>query len=51
MLVAHHSSLLRFWWRTTPTRGRVLAPVVAAGLGLRLCLMVLRRALFGRSAN
>ena len=51
MLAAHHSSLLRFWWRTTPGAGRLLAPAVIAGLGLRLGLMVVRRALFGRSAN
>jgi N-acetylglucosaminyl-diphospho-decaprenol L-rhamnosyltransferase len=48
MLSAHHSSLLRFWWRTTPGPGRLLAPVVVVGLGLRLALMVAKRALLGR---
>ncbi len=51
MLAAHHSSLLRFWWRTTPWLGRLLAPAVVAGLGLRLAVMVTRRALSGRRGN
>jgi N-acetylglucosaminyl-diphospho-decaprenol L-rhamnosyltransferase len=47
MLAAHHRSLLRYWWRTTPGPGRLLAPVVAAGLALRLGLMAAKRVLAG----
>jgi N-acetylglucosaminyl-diphospho-decaprenol L-rhamnosyltransferase len=49
MLAAHHVSLLRFWWRTTPGAGRLLAPAVVAGLGLRLGLMAAKRARVGRA--
>jgi N-acetylglucosaminyl-diphospho-decaprenol L-rhamnosyltransferase len=45
MLAAHHRSLMRYWWRTTSGPGRLLAPVVAAGLALRLVLMAARRAM------
>lgn len=45
MLAAHHRSLFQYWWRTTPPRGRVLAPVVVVGLLLRLGLMAARRTL------
>lgn len=38
MALAHHRSLLRFAFRTTPGVQRVLLPVVAAGLGVRLLL-------------
>jgi N-acetylglucosaminyl-diphospho-decaprenol L-rhamnosyltransferase len=39
MIAAHHRSLLRFWWRSTPAGRRLLlAPFVTAGLGLRLLL-------------
>jgi N-acetylglucosaminyl-diphospho-decaprenol L-rhamnosyltransferase len=45
MLAAHHRSLMRYWWRTTSWPGRLLAPVVAGGLLLRLALMAARRGL------
>jgi N-acetylglucosaminyl-diphospho-decaprenol L-rhamnosyltransferase len=47
MLAAHHRSLLRYWWRTSSGRERLLAPVVATGLAVRLGVMVSRRALTG----
>lgn len=46
MLAAHHRSLLQYWWRTTPPRGRWLLPIVALGLAVRLFLMVLRQLAF-----
>jgi N-acetylglucosaminyl-diphospho-decaprenol L-rhamnosyltransferase len=51
MLAAHHRSLLRYWWRTTPPGGRILAPAVVLGLALRLGLMTARRALTRRSVR
>jgi N-acetylglucosaminyl-diphospho-decaprenol L-rhamnosyltransferase len=51
MLAAHHRSLMRFWWRTTGWPGRLLAPLVAAGLALRLGVMAARRALQGRTGK
>lgn len=51
MLAAHHVSLLRFWWRTAPPSGRLMAPAVAAGLCLRLAVMAAKRALLGRGRN
>ena len=45
MLAAHHKSLFRYWWRAASGRGRLLAPIVAVGLVLRLALMTARRAL------
>ena len=46
MIAEHHRSLLRFWWRTTPGPRRVvLAPVVAAGLALRVVLAWAQRGL------
>jgi N-acetylglucosaminyl-diphospho-decaprenol L-rhamnosyltransferase len=51
MLVSHHRSLLRYWWRTTPGAGRLLLPVVAAGLALRLGLMALKLAISGRGSR
>jgi N-acetylglucosaminyl-diphospho-decaprenol L-rhamnosyltransferase len=46
MIAAHHRSLLRFWWRSTPPGRRLLlAPFVAAGLALRLLLAWLQRGL------
>ena len=38
MLVAHHRSILRWWWGTTSPIGRLAVPVVALGLGVRLLL-------------
>ena len=45
MIVAHHRSLLRFGWRTSGPRDRVLMPVVAVGLVVRAGLLCARRAL------
>ena len=45
MLAAHHKSLFRYWWRTASWPRRLLAPMVLAGLVLRLALMTARRAL------
>lgn len=48
MITAHHRSLFRFWWRTTPGPGRVvLAPLIAAGLVLRTVLSWAQRLLAG----
>ena len=43
MLAAHHRSLLQYWWRTTPPQGRLLLPIVAVGLLVRLLLMLVRQ--------
>ena len=51
MIAAHHRSLLRFWWRTTPRSHRVLLPVVSLGLLLRLVLAATHRAVVGRAAK
>ncbi|MBA3653661.1 MAG: glycosyltransferase family 2 protein [Actinobacteria bacterium] len=51
MLAAHHRSLLQYWWRTTSWSGRLLAPVVVAGLAVRLLLMWARRGLQGRGGH
>lgn len=47
MLVAHHRSILRWWWRTSSPLARLAAPAVTAGLGLRLMLTAAAR-LLGR---
>jgi N-acetylglucosaminyl-diphospho-decaprenol L-rhamnosyltransferase len=52
MIAAHHRSLLRFWWRSTPPLRRVLlAPWVAAGLGVRLLLVWAQRGLIAARAK
>ena len=51
MIAAHHRSLLRFWWRTTPRSHRVLLPVVGLGLLVRLVLAATHRAVVGRVAS
>jgi N-acetylglucosaminyl-diphospho-decaprenol L-rhamnosyltransferase len=51
MLAAHHRSLLRYWWRNASPSGRLLAPVVAAGLAVRLAVMTLRRAVGQRAVK
>ena len=48
MIAAHHRSLLRFWWRTTPSSHRFLLPVVAVGLLVRLVLAWTHRLIEGR---
>jgi N-acetylglucosaminyl-diphospho-decaprenol L-rhamnosyltransferase len=45
MVVAHHRSMLRFWWRSTPPPHRALAPLVVVGLIVRAAAEVTRRAL------
>jgi N-acetylglucosaminyl-diphospho-decaprenol L-rhamnosyltransferase len=47
MIVAHHRSLLRFAARSTTGSSRVLLPAVAAGLGLRAGVLVVRQAMLG----
>jgi N-acetylglucosaminyl-diphospho-decaprenol L-rhamnosyltransferase len=48
MIASHHRSLFQFWRRTTPPPKRVvLAPLVAAGLVLRVVLASLQRLLDG----
>jgi N-acetylglucosaminyl-diphospho-decaprenol L-rhamnosyltransferase len=51
MLLAHHRSMLRFWWRSTTPSHRLLAPVVAAGVAVRAASEVARRALEARRAG
>jgi N-acetylglucosaminyl-diphospho-decaprenol L-rhamnosyltransferase len=52
MIAAHHRSLLRFWWRSTPPVHRVaLAPFVAGGLAVRLILAWIQRGLDGVRAK
>ena len=48
MLVAHHRSLLRFSSRSTEGWRRLLLPLVALGLGLRLVVTCAHRAIEGR---
>lgn len=38
MLYAHHRSIMRWWWTSTGPVGRLAAPAIGAGLGLRLLL-------------
>jgi N-acetylglucosaminyl-diphospho-decaprenol L-rhamnosyltransferase len=48
MIVSHHRSLFRFWWRTTSgPRRAVLAPFVVAGLIVRTVLSSIQRLLDG----
>ena len=48
MIAAHHRSLLRYWWRTTPSSHRFLLPVVSFGLLVRLVLAWTHRLIEGR---
>jgi N-acetylglucosaminyl-diphospho-decaprenol L-rhamnosyltransferase len=48
MVVAHHRSMLRFWWRSTTPSHRLLAPVVGLGVGVRAAFEVARRAMEAR---
>jgi N-acetylglucosaminyl-diphospho-decaprenol L-rhamnosyltransferase len=50
MLAAHHRSLWRFAWRTTPGAKRAALPVVAAGLAARVVVAGLEHRL-GRHAT
>ena len=43
MLIAHHRSALRFEWQTASGWRRVLVPVAALVLGLRLCVVLVLR--------
>lgn len=45
MLAAHHRSMWRFAWRTTPARRRWSLPLVLAGLSGRLGALVVTKAL------
>lgn len=45
MLAAHHRSMWRFAWRTSAGPRRLVLPVVAAGLVLRLAVAMLERRL------
>ncbi len=47
MLVAHHASMWRFAYRTTPRKRRWVLPFVFVGLAARACLTVARRAFAG----
>jgi N-acetylglucosaminyl-diphospho-decaprenol L-rhamnosyltransferase len=50
MIAAHHRSLFTFWWRSTPSPGRLLvAPLVVIGLVLRTVLAWAQRLLDGLS--
>jgi len=51
MVVAHHRSMLRFWWRSTNPSHRLLAPVVGLGVAVRAASEVTRRALEARRAR
>ncbi len=43
MLAAHHRSILRWWWSSNRGVRRLLAPVVALGLGVRFVLALVVR--------
>lgn len=45
MLCAHHASMWRFAWRTTPSHRRWLLPLVLAGVGGRLGVLLAAKAL------
>lgn len=51
MVLAHHRSMLRFWWRSTPPSRRLLAPVVGLGVAVRATAELARRALELRRAG
>ena len=51
MVLAHHRSMLRFWWRSTPPSHRLLAPVVGLGVAVRAAAELARRALEARRAR
>ncbi|HZQ26813.1 MAG TPA: glycosyltransferase family 2 protein [Acidimicrobiales bacterium] len=51
MILEHHRSLLRFAVRTTKGTERVLLPVVALGLGVRVAVAWAQRALLTRRAR
>ena len=51
MVVAHHRSMLRFWWRSTTPSHRLLAPVVGLGVAVRAGSELARRALEARRAG
>lgn len=48
MLAEHHRSVLRWWWSSHRWPMRTLAPLVAFGLGVRLSLAVVVRAVKGK---
>jgi N-acetylglucosaminyl-diphospho-decaprenol L-rhamnosyltransferase len=48
MIVAHHTSLLRYGWRTGDLGERLLLPAVAVGLGVRTVLLCAREMVSGR---
>ena len=43
MLAAHHRSIMRWWWQSNHGVTRLLAPVVALGLGVRFVLAAVVR--------
>ena len=43
MLIAHHRSAMRFEWQTSSGWRRILAPIAALVLGLRLCVVLIIR--------
>jgi N-acetylglucosaminyl-diphospho-decaprenol L-rhamnosyltransferase len=43
MLIAHHRSAVRFEWQTASGWRRLLAPIAALVLGLRLCVVLILR--------
>jgi N-acetylglucosaminyl-diphospho-decaprenol L-rhamnosyltransferase len=49
MLAAHHRSMARYWWRSARGTRKLMAPLVAAGLGLRFLLMAAKQSVQGRS--
>jgi N-acetylglucosaminyl-diphospho-decaprenol L-rhamnosyltransferase len=51
MVVAHHRSMLRFWWRSTTPSHRLLAPIVGLGVAVRAGSELARRALEARRAG
>jgi len=43
MLIAHHRGAMRFEWQTSSGWRRILAPIAALVLGLRLCVVLVIR--------
>ena len=51
MVVAHHRSKLRFWWRSSSPSHRLLAPAVVLGVAARALSELARRVLEARRAG
>jgi N-acetylglucosaminyl-diphospho-decaprenol L-rhamnosyltransferase len=51
MVLAHHRSMVRFWWRSTRPTHRLMAPLVALGVAARAVSEVARLAIKARRSQ